>query len=312
MADEAACLNCGATLRGQYCGQCGQRARSRLISLYELLRDAFGDLFELDSRLWQTLLPLLARPGHLTADYLQGRRARYMPPFRMYLVLSLLFFVVAFYDPAEQFALLYDDPPVEAATTTDTGSEDSASTLDIRVGDADATATCKVDADDVAGLRAVFGERITQEKLQSVCDRMFADGGKSFAGRILDNVPAGLILLLPVMALVLKVLYPLSRRYYVEHLLFFVHFHSFFFLVLTLQIVYSRIGSLVGAPGPVVVLPVVASSLYIPVYLFIAMRRVYGQGRLLTLLKYLVLLAAYVAGMALVMAGAVLLAILST
>jgi hypothetical protein len=77
------CLNCGAHMRGQYCGQCGQRGTSRLISLWELVRDAFGDIFELDSRLWQTLVPLLIKPGLLTHDYLQGRRARYMPPFRM-------------------------------------------------------------------------------------------------------------------------------------------------------------------------------------------------------------------------------------
>ena len=79
------CLNCGAHMRGQYCGHCGQRGSNRLISLWELVRDAFGDIFELDSRLWQTLVPLLIRPGLLTHDYLQGRRARYMPPFRMYL-----------------------------------------------------------------------------------------------------------------------------------------------------------------------------------------------------------------------------------
>ncbi|HKJ20007.1 MAG TPA: DUF3667 domain-containing protein, partial [Woeseiaceae bacterium] len=93
------CLNCGTELRGQYCGHCGQRARSRLISLWELIQDAFGDLLELDSRLWRTVIPLLVRPGQLTRDYLEGRRARYMPPFRMYLVLSVVFFVVAFFDP---------------------------------------------------------------------------------------------------------------------------------------------------------------------------------------------------------------------
>ena len=92
------CLNCGTRLRGQYCGNCGQRSRSRLISLWELVTDAFGDLFELDSRLWQTLVPLVIRPGRLTYDYLQGRRARFMPPFRTYLVLSLVFFLVAFFD----------------------------------------------------------------------------------------------------------------------------------------------------------------------------------------------------------------------
>jgi len=69
--DSQSCLNCGTELVGQYCRQCGQRATSRFISIYELLRDAFGDLFELDSRLWRTVVPLLIRPGLLTKDYLE-------------------------------------------------------------------------------------------------------------------------------------------------------------------------------------------------------------------------------------------------
>ncbi|MDA0706295.1 MAG: DUF3667 domain-containing protein [Proteobacteria bacterium] len=80
LSEQPVCLNCGSHLRGQYCGHCGQRSGSRLISLWELIRDAFGDLFELDSRLWRTVVPLLSRPGRLTHDYLQGWRARYMPP----------------------------------------------------------------------------------------------------------------------------------------------------------------------------------------------------------------------------------------
>src|SRR5690606_22091611 len=91
------CLNCQAVLQGQYCARCGQRARGRLISIWELVRDAVGDLFELDSRLWRTIIPLMLRPGKLTHDYLIGRRARFMPPFRTYLVLSILFFLVAFF-----------------------------------------------------------------------------------------------------------------------------------------------------------------------------------------------------------------------
>ena len=102
------CLNCGTSLSGQYCGNCGQRARSRLISLWGLVREAFGDLLELDSRLWQTLGPLIIRPGKLTRDYLLGRRARFMPPFRTYLVLSVLFFLVAFFDPREEFNVLFE------------------------------------------------------------------------------------------------------------------------------------------------------------------------------------------------------------
>ena len=114
-AESPDCLNCSTQLKGQYCGNCGQRSRSRLISLWELISDAFGDLFEVDSRLWQTLVPLMIRPGQLTRDYLQGRRARYMPPFRMYLVLSLLFFVVAFFDPREELGLLFEPEPEQTS-----------------------------------------------------------------------------------------------------------------------------------------------------------------------------------------------------
>jgi hypothetical protein len=102
------CLNCKSTLAGQYCASCGQRARSRLISLWELVSGAFGDIFELDSRLWRTLIPLFTRPGALTRDYLEGRRARYMPPFRTYLVLSIVFFLVAFFDPKTDLQILFE------------------------------------------------------------------------------------------------------------------------------------------------------------------------------------------------------------
>ncbi|RLA22942.1 MAG: hypothetical protein DRQ63_12205, partial [Gammaproteobacteria bacterium] len=123
------CLNCGTTLSGQYCGNCGQRSRSRLISIWELLRDAFGDLLELDSRVWRTLIPLITRPGKLTRDYLEGRRARYMPPFRTYLVLSIVFFLVAFFDPREQLGILFE-PEEEVAEVSE---DDAQNAAEIRV-----------------------------------------------------------------------------------------------------------------------------------------------------------------------------------
>ena len=113
------------------------------------------------------------------------------------------------------------------------------------------------------------------------------------------------------MALVLKILYPLSRRYFVEHLLFFVHFHAFFFLILTLQILFARLTAWLHIPEAISVLTIVAAALYIPVYLYMAMRRVYGQGHILTFIKYVGLLVCYWLGAALTMFGAVLFALVS-
>jgi hypothetical protein len=316
------CLNCGTRLRGQYCGTCGQRSRGRLISLWELISDAFGDLFEIDSRLWQTLIPLMIRPGRLTHDYLQGRRARYMPPFRMYLVLSLLFFVVAFFDPREELGLLFEPEPDAtgeeiAADAQDRKQEilDELAEDGIIIGgelpeDSDSV-QCEMDESDLDELPGWLSRRLTPERLKRICERTQIDDGRALLDKLLDNIPAALIVLLPLIALVLKALYPLSKRYYVEHLLFFVHFHAFFFLILSLQILFARLATMLFVPEPAIVLTLVVASFYVPVYLFVSMRRVYGQGRFVTFIKYIVLVMAYSVGFLTTMVGALAIAAFS-
>ncbi len=332
-AETPNCLNCGAQLRGQYCGNCGQRARSRLISLWELISDAFGDLFEIDSRLWQTLILLIMRPGQLTRDYLQGRRARYMPPFRSYLVLSLIFFLVAFFDPHEELGLLFE-PESESAASTDAAAHREAvleelAEEEIIIGsddesdedsdgfniqfdsDDESDVECEIDESDFEDIPGWLARRLTPERMKRICEQTKLDNGRQVIENLVDNIPAALIVLLPVMALVLKALYPLSRRYYVEHLLFFVHFHAFFFLILTLQILFARLAELLHVPENISVVTLVVASLYIPVHLFISMRRVYGQGRVTTFLKYVVLSFTYSVGFLITMLGALAIAVLS-
>ena len=89
------CLNCGEVLTGQHCSHCGQRARVRVLSFTSLMRDLLGDVADFDSRIWRTLRPLAFKPGQLTVEFLRGRRTYYSPPFRMYLILSLTFFLAA-------------------------------------------------------------------------------------------------------------------------------------------------------------------------------------------------------------------------
>ena len=353
MPDHPNCLNCGTALRGQYCGSCGQRARGRLISLWELLQDAFGDLFEIDSRLWRTLIPLLVRPGKLTLDYLEGRRARYMPPFRMYLVLSVIFFVVAFFDPEDDLSLLFEPQPEPTPEELVAQQEESAAKraeVETEVNEvlADLAEEGIIDEEEDAALAdndgtnvTLYGDndsglnfkidpetgdcsfsgqdelpdwlkrRLTKERLEATCERIGADEGKTLGNLILDNIPIALIVLMPIMALVLKGLYPLSRRYFVEHLLFFVHFHSFFFLILTLQVLFARFAQAVHLPEAIKVLTIVAAGFYIPVYLYKAMRRVYAQGHFVTFIKYVALSITYSIGAGMTMLAALLFALIS-
>jgi hypothetical protein len=337
------CLNCGTALGGQYCGNCGQRARSRLISIWELTQEAFGDLFELDSRLWRTLVPLFARPGKLTREYLEGRRARYMPPFRTYIVLSIFFFLIAFFDPREELGILFEpeeDAVTEPASAPESRDairdevlndlvEDGVLTPDqaegqseresardegdnagvagpvepfsIRVGNEELDGDTACDSIEVGDVPDWMGSRLTPERLRIVCERVTADDGRAFFSKLLDNVPAALFILLPLMALMLKILYPLSRRYYVEHLLFVVHYHAFVFLILTLQIVFSRMIGFAGLPEALADATTFAVLIYIPVYLYKGMRRVYEQGHGFTGLKFLVLSLAYFFGLTVIL-----------
>ena len=89
------CANCGAPLGGQYCAACGQRHEPHVHTVSHFAGEAFESITHADSRLWRTLWFLLARPGRLTREFFDGKRARYLPPFRLYLVISLLFFLVA-------------------------------------------------------------------------------------------------------------------------------------------------------------------------------------------------------------------------
>jgi hypothetical protein len=354
--ESPVCLNCGTRLRGQYCGICGQRSRNRLISIWQLLREAFGDVLELDSRLWRTLLPLLIRPGQLTRDYLEGRRARYMPPFRTYLVLSVIFFVVAFFNPKEDLKMLWDPEPEPSAeeiaaleeqqktVAAENQEQVDRALQELKELDAEDTiseALIAELADDDDEFEVSFGsggngffddcesatisdegdlpewvkKRFSDERVKEICEKNKARGVENFGDAIVDNVPVALIVLLPLMAMVLKILYPLSRRYFVEHLLFFVHFHAFFFLILILQIIFSRIVGLLGpedgAVDSIGTLILVIASFYVPVYLYKAMRHVYGQGHLITIPKYLLLTITYLAGATLTMFTAFLVAVLS-
>jgi hypothetical protein len=363
------CLNCDAALTGQYCGNCGQRARSRLISLWELVRDAFGDIFELDSRIWRTLLPLLFQPGKLTKDYLEGRRARFMPPFRTYLVLSVLFFLVLFFDPRSEFGLLFEPTTQdEEQVQTEEGKKTEASEIRKEIMDElaaegivvappgdgaeqDAEPTpdglpdsgpdtepdadynawkgarvsfdsedeseegdddgCEFDDPDSLDVPDWMKRRLTPERVKAVCEKVQSDNGKGIIEKVVDNTPAALFFLLPLMAFVLKLAYPLSKRYYVEHVLFVVHYHAFIFALLILIILFSRSAEWLQLPSTLVQVVLSAASFYVPVYLYKAMRRVYGQGHLITIPKFLFLLVAYLSGLALIVAITALLAAFS-
>jgi hypothetical protein len=371
------CLNCGEVLTGQHCSHCGQRATVQVISLWGLIKDFLGDVFDWDSRIWRTLRPLAFRPGLLTQEFLRGRRAHYTPPFRMYLILSVVFFLMAsIFDPGKDIAFNLGDGGASLTIDDDQANPDPTSArvesagrlpveappkkmrdpaeprpppLDVPAPDPEDAAAAQAErsVDSARGKlienivrRLPEGERAAvraeldrelaevspaqlaraqevladpcneenfridvgalekyEPRLRLACNKIVSDT-QSFGRALWENLPKMMFIFLPLIALVMAVLYLGSGRYYVEHLLFFLHYHAFFFLAGIMVLLLDRLGAATtgavsGFFGSAEQLVIFALVFYVPIYLFLAMRRVYGQGRFWTATKFSTLVIAY-------------------
>lgn len=274
------CSNCGTALIGPYCSKCGQRHHEHPVhSFWHFMQEAVEDMTHADSHVWQTLSALMLRPGFLTREFLGGRRARYLSPVRLYLVVSVIFFVLVgldsrFSSPSVPFvshaaALRHSSAPAAAAGH-------SASAGRAQPDDR----TCQVLDTNLrrpGSWLAGFAPRVKRNCLALTANR----GIERFWLGWEHNAERVMFLFLPLLALMMKPLYLHPRRYYVEHLLFFVHNHAFLFVVLGLRIVLGMITASSAVLGPVDL----AVSLYVLMYLYLSMRRVYGQSARRTFLK---------------------------
>lgn len=273
---------------GPYCFDCGQHARESARSFSALFHDAWHTATHLDGRFWQSLYTLLLKPGKLTKEYFAERRARYLPPVRLYLVLSVLFFAFGLATPHKNSGL----PSVAATHDAAPAKKKSWSVFDIG------------DCNDV---KSSFGW--LQNTLRQSCLRNQEDRGESVEHAFIANIPKMMFLLVPMMALVMLILYWRPRRYYVEHLVFFLHNHAAIFLLLLIQALLGWVATWLAwrtFGGWVIAI----ISLYSVWYVYRAMRVFYGQGRLLTLAKLFVIGITYLFGFSFTLAATALVSVM--
>jgi len=285
----ARCANCNAPQTGPYCAQCGQKQEDPVQSVWHFLAEAAEGLTHADSRLWQTLIALLVRPGALTREFLDGHRVRYLPPLRLYLLISLAYFLLQAYSVPSHRTVSVDIAPGGVSHGIRVGEPHTGGTP---MTPELASQICQNGRDQLHAASPYFDRLGLEQTLFESCRKSYMDGGSSLQDSILHNLEREMFAFFPMLALFAGLLYRHPRHHYVEHLLFFVHNQSFFFLVLTARalVALATPASLQSVNG---VLDL-ALFAYIAWYLFRALRRVYGQGRLLTLTKYMALAFFYV------------------
>ena len=297
-------------------------ARVKQCNLAAVVHDAWHDLTHVDGRLWHTLWLLLVRPGRLTEDYFLERRARYLPPFRLYLVLSLVFFSLGLnvnqikVNPRDKATAAAADKPATAAPAAPASpgpATHEAPAKPSAAGPAQAEESdppAKSDEDDGDGfkfecetIRSSFSPWL-EKQIREACVRHRADNGATFLRTLLHNVPKMMFVFLPLMAAIMLLLYWRPRRYYVEHLVFLLHNHSALYLWFTLLRVLGFAEGLWRPLGGLTAFAGIATAIYVIWYPYRAMRRYYRQGRWLTILKYTLIAWAYLVCLLLTLTGA--------
>jgi len=277
-AGATLCRNCGASIDGKFCPQCGQETEFRLPTLREFLREAAGRYVALDGRLWRTVLPLVMRPGFLTREYLVGRRRRYIRPARLYLFATLIFFAVSrfFVEPAEVLAGL-DASTRDSARSALVKPPGNRKPEDIVVFKDGAGQGLYLDNELALHVPPALAGVMTP--LQQHWARFNAmpqhEKEDHMVAGMLRYGPYAMFALLPAFALLLKLLYagrrrryPLRPRLYGEHMVFAAHNHAFVFVMATAMLLL---------PAGVATAAIVV---WICTYLLWAMRSVYGGSKI--------------------------------
>ena len=251
--ERASCANCGAAFvpeRRAFCPECGQETEIQPPRVMEFLQQFGGAYLSTEGALWRTLKLLLLKPGELTVQYLRGRRKHYVLPLRLYLTISLIALLLMRVAAGDQLTF---------------GMPDG---MDLRQGEysivtfGDGTGAGMKDGKFYCNSLPGWACKRLQRRLD-VDPKGLQREAEQLGQRFLSNMGAALFVMVPLFAAWQKLLYWNRRLHYTEHLVFALHLHAFWFVLLMLCL-----------PG----LPWLngLAMLAVPVYAWWASTRVYG------------------------------------
>jgi hypothetical protein len=234
--NQTVCANCGADLAGKYCASCGQKAAPLNPSAGDLLHEAAHELLHVDGKIVSSVHLLLTSPGTLTREYAAGRRARHIPPLRLYLVLSVIYFAVTTFTPSMNFRLTVGAQKTSGMSFDATPSERRS---------------------DPEALRKL-GFKTDEELREAAGDA------------VVHWLPRAMFLLVPLFAVMVGLTVRRLGRKYPQHLSFALHVHAAWFLLMAV----GRLARLVPVSwvGAVTALAV---AVLMVAYLVAAFRRAY-------------------------------------
>ena len=291
---EKNCLNCGATVQGRFCQACGQENVEVKESFMHLIMHFIEDMTHFDGKIWKTAKLLLFKPGALTQYYMDGKRASYIHPIRMYIFISAVFFLFIFNGevpdrPAPIPETLKSVPAKDIASGLNDGFElnlgnDSIKYKTVAAYDSAQKKLPKEKKD--SWLETNLNKK--QIELNAKYDNNKFKIGKALIEQFQHYFSRMLYISLPLFALFLWILYRRNKNhYFVDHLIFSIHIYCAFFIVLFLVKIINLVTDLtihktfdiIGATTPFILF----------FYLYKALKNHFNQSRSKTILKFFIL-----------------------
>lgn len=301
------CENCGTELKGPFCHACGQHDFEFHRSFGHVFLEALENFFHFDAKFFRNIVTLLFRPGALTADFNGGKRASQMPPFRLYLFVSVLFFFLSFVGKESAFldqeqAKYTGDLSQEsivhgleqAANEHPAGSPERARLLAAaqrareaktpRAAAQEVFAAKKIAADAPAPAQKSTalpgGFKVSvNEKNDTAFERFMTERGRyafehprELKEAFVHSLPKMLLVCLPLFALFTRVLFRKSGQVYLQHLVLALHFHTFIYLFLLVRAGWVGLGTYAHIGG---LISFVAGA-WLALYPFLMFRRLFA------------------------------------
>jgi hypothetical protein len=286
------CLNCGTEVAGRFCQQCGQENVEVKESFFQLFIHFIEDLTHFDGKLWKTLKLLLFKPGSLTKLYIDGKRASYIHPIRMYLFISAVFFLFMFTGEVPE--------QPEKIGNKNTQAKDFASGFQEGI---------KLDLDeDSVKYKTIAEYNAAQQKLPSSKKDNWLDAvikkkgielnekysgdklkiGKALIEKFEQYFSRMLYISLPIFAFFIWVLYRRNKNhYFVDHVIFSIHIYCAFYIILFIAQMVTIVHDFFFDQSYGIIAFLVPISLFF--YLYKSLRNHFNQSRKKTLLKYVIL-----------------------
>jgi Protein of unknown function (DUF3667) len=328
------CENCGALLTGRWCSQCGQAAIDYRRSFRHVIVDALDSFLNFESKFFATIGWLIARPWHLTNQFLAGRRVRYVHPLRLYLLVSILFFFAVNYGARGlrlQPGKIVDEHRAEVADAINKSRDE----IEKELGKENLTPDARKKAEDAldslsnprpspmasaspsltpspgaaptipppdSGARTygavddrpfiVFDEAKSTTPFERwlearAKEKMGEHGTKMglFIATLFSNLPYMMFCCIPLFAFVLKILYLRRHIFYIDHLIYALHIHTFAYTAIML-IVLATMGLNRTVPGAIAGWVIALLWITFVIQIFLSIRRVYRQGWFFTVFKF--------------------------